>query len=183
MPASGKTTVANVLSKRLGLKVIGGGDILKEMAAERGYTMTGEDWWDTPHGIEFAKERAMNPDFDREADRRLKDRIAKGDIIVTSLTAPWLSDRGFKIWLKADEGERAARMSKRDNTEMEYSEKALATRETENIKLYKRLYGIDFGKDMSPFNVVIDTSSLTPDQVADRIMEAMDPNGNYANEK
>ncbi len=177
MPASGKTTVANVLAKRLSLKVIGGGDILKEMAAERGYEMTGEDWWDTAQGLKFAHERASNPEFDREADDRLKDRIARGNVIVTSLTAPWLSDKGFKVWLNADPERRARRMAKRDGTEIEYSRTALSIRETENIKLYKRLYEIDFGKDMSPFDMVIDTGGVSPERIADLIMDGLKTKG------
>ena len=34
MPAVGKTTVSKLLGDALGLKVVGGGDVLKEMAAE-----------------------------------------------------------------------------------------------------------------------------------------------------
>jgi Cytidylate kinase len=36
MPASGKTTVARLVASRLGLKYAAGGDILREMARERG---------------------------------------------------------------------------------------------------------------------------------------------------
>ncbi len=37
MPAVGKTTVSKLLADALGLRVVGGGDVLKEMAAEEGY--------------------------------------------------------------------------------------------------------------------------------------------------
>lgn len=32
MPAVGKTTVSKIVAEGLGLKVVGGGDVLKEMA-------------------------------------------------------------------------------------------------------------------------------------------------------
>ena len=36
-PAAGKTTVAQIIAERLHIKTIGGGDILKELALERGF--------------------------------------------------------------------------------------------------------------------------------------------------
>ena len=71
MPAVGKTTVARILATKLGLKLIGGGDILKEIALEEGYNAVGDDWWDTEEGMKFMQERTGSPEFDREVDRRL----------------------------------------------------------------------------------------------------------------
>ena len=170
MPASGKTTLAKILAKRLHVQEISAGDILKEMAKERSYKVTGNEWWDTPDGMKFLAEREKNPDFDNETDRRLMDRIAKGDIVVTSYTAPWLSKVGFKVWLEASVENRAKRMSKRDSTDLKEAEEATRARDVRNAKLYKELYGIDFGRDTKPFDMVIDTNALTPDQVADRIL-------------
>lgn len=48
MPAAGKTVTAHAIAKKLGITSVGGGDVLKEMARERGYKITGEGWWDTP---------------------------------------------------------------------------------------------------------------------------------------
>ena len=47
-PAIGKTTVAQGLANEFGLKFLGGGDILKELAKEQGFKSGGDDWWDTP---------------------------------------------------------------------------------------------------------------------------------------
>jgi CMP/dCMP kinase len=170
MPAAGKTTVANILGKRLNLPVVGAGDLLKEMAKDRGYTPGGEDWWDTSEGIKFMKERETNPDFDREVDARLLEKLEKGDIIVTSYTAPWISKTGFKVWLNAKVENRAERMARRDNVGLADTTKATKIRDRENYKLYKNLYNFDFGKDLSPFDMVIDTNNILPEQVADMIL-------------
>ena len=100
MPAAGKTTVAEIISKRKNFKVLGGGDVLKEMAESRGYKVTGKDWWDTEEGAKFLKERETNPNFDKEVDRRMREKIIAGNIVVTSYTAPWITDAGFKVWLE-----------------------------------------------------------------------------------
>ncbi len=173
MPAVGKTTLAKILAERLNLKAMGGGDILKEMAAEKGYNISGEDWWDTKEGIRFLKEREANPDFDKDADRYLKKKIEAGNIVITSYTAPWITENGFKIWLSGSVERRAERMAKRDGIELKKSENVIRIRDGENIKLYKGLYGIEFGKDMKPFNIVIDTDGKLPEELADIIISEL----------
>ena len=44
------------------LTLVGGGDILKEIAHEEGYNATGDDWWDTAEGMKFLKERRRVPE-------------------------------------------------------------------------------------------------------------------------
>ncbi|MDE1846339.1 MAG: AAA family ATPase [Candidatus Micrarchaeota archaeon] len=172
MPASGKTTVAKIIASKLGFAVIGGGDILKEMARDRGYKITGDDWWDTPDGIKFLRERDGNPDFDKEADRRIVQKIKEGNFVVTSYTAPWLSKEGFKVWLGATQDNRAGRMSLRDSSAMDESKAATKIRDDENTSLYRKLYKIDFGADMSPFDLIVDTNEIFAEQVAAKIIEA-----------
>ena len=50
-PAIGKTTVAKGLAKEFGLNYLSGGDILKELASEQGFSSSGDDWWDTEDGM------------------------------------------------------------------------------------------------------------------------------------
>ena len=45
-PAVGKTTVAKGLADEFNLTYLSGGDILKEMAKDQGFDVTGNDWWD-----------------------------------------------------------------------------------------------------------------------------------------
>jgi CMP/dCMP kinase len=171
MPAVGKTTVAQILSKRMGLKTIGGGEILREMAKERGYNPAGEGWWDTKEGIKFLRERKEDPNFDKEADRRMINRINNGDIVVTSYTAPWISKEGIKVWLSASEEIRAERMAKRDHTNLAEAGAALRIRDRENIELYEKLYKIKFGSDKKPFHIIIDTTKMDPEQITDAILK------------
>ncbi len=177
MPAAGKTTVAGILSAELSMPSIGGGDILKEMAVDRGYKPGGENWWDTPDGIRFLKERETNSEFDKEADARLLEKISMGDIIVTSYTAPWISSEGFKVWLQADEKNRAQRMAKRDSTTLTETLRTTRIRDDENYKLYKKLYNMEFGRDTVPFDMVVDTESITAQEAADQITAELKKRG------
>jgi cytidylate kinase len=170
-PASGKTVTAQALSKLLHVPMIGGTDILKQMAMERGYKPGGEEWWDTGEGMRFLKERETNHDFDRETDRRLAEIVKKGDVVVTSYTAPWIIDSGFKVWLSATPESREKRMANRDNIEVSEAKGIIEKRDRENRKLYMELYKIDFGNDTKPFNLVIDTNNKSTEEIVRMILE------------
>lgn len=170
MPAAGKTTVAKILAKNLGVKTMGGGEVLKELAKELGYKPDNkEDWWDTNEGIEFSERRDKDPHFDKKVDDFMLRLIEEGDIILTSYTMPWLSKHGFKVWLSASEDVRAKRMSKRDDIAKEESMHIEEVRNKENFELYKRLYGIHFGNDLTPFHMIVDTNNETPASIAKKI--------------
>ena len=170
MSAAGKTTVSRILAKRLGVEAIGGGEILREMARERGYNPTGDDWWDTEEGMKFLKEREADPEFDKEVDSRLRAKIKAGNIIITSYTAPWIVNGGFKVWLSATTGTRTERMARRDKLTIEKTKGIVKVRDIENRKLYKELYGINLDNDTSPFDLIIDTNDKDPEQIAEIIL-------------
>jgi len=71
MPSVGKTTAANAIAKKYRLRHIAGGDMLKQIAYDRGYRPSGSDWWDTTEGMKFLSERKNDPEFDKEVDRKL----------------------------------------------------------------------------------------------------------------
>ena len=170
MPAVGKTTVAKIIASKLRLKLVGGGDILKEIAVEEGYNAVGDDWWDTSEGMRFMQERAGSSEFDKEVDRRLLAKANKGDVVMTSYTLPWLSKAGVKVWLSGTERSRAERMAKRDSSSPEECAKVIEARDRENYALYKKLYGIDFGKDLAPFSIVVGTDGVPAADVAEEVL-------------
>ena len=170
MPAVGKTTVSRIVAKTLDLPIVGGGDVLKEMAVEEGYSPGGDDWWDTGDGMRFLKERKRSPDFDREVDNRLKQKAKAGDVVITSYPLPWLTDHGLKVWLSGSVLSRARRMSKRDGISVAKCRNVLSIRDVENYKLYKKIYGIEFGKDLGCFDLVVDTETIPESRVAEVIL-------------
>jgi cytidylate kinase len=167
LPAVGKTTVARTMAGKFNLKQYSGGDVLKEMAVAKGYTMSGSDWWDTEEGIRFLSERKSNPYFDREVDDRLLKEANKGDVVITSYTLPWLANDAIRFWLKGSRESRAWRMAKRDSMEYEKALRIVSMRDEENKKLYLQLYNIRFGDDLTVFDYVINTDQLSIDGVVD----------------
>lgn len=171
MPAVGKTTVAQLTGKALGLKVVGGGDVLKEMAVEQGYKPGGEDWWDTKEGMKFLGERGRSSGFDRKVDDRLLEKAKKGSIVITSYPLPWLTKSGLKVWLSGSVESRARRMAKRDHVDERKCRGILSVRDSKNYKLYKKIYKIEFGRDLSPFDLIVDTDTIDEGRVAEIVLQ------------
>jgi CMP/dCMP kinase len=171
MPAVGKTTVSKLVAGALGVSVVGGGDVLKEMAIEEGYIPGGDDWWDTGEGMKFLAARKRSSDFDKEVDSRLLLKAKKGDVIITSYPLPWLTQEGLKVWLSGSVRSRARRMSKRDLISVAKCREVLSVRDLENYKLYKKIYGIEFGKDLKGFDLVVDTETIPESRVAEIILK------------
>ncbi len=171
MPAVGKTTVSRLVARSLGTPMMGGGDVLKEMAVEEGYTPGGDDWWDTAEGMKFLAERKRSADFDREVDARLLQKVKKGDVVVTSYPLAWLTDSGVRVWLSGGTKSRAARMAKRDHMTKAECTAVLRVRDAENYKLYRKIYGIEFGKDLKPFDLVVDTDEIEESKVAEIVLK------------
>ena len=89
-PAVGKTTIARELAEEFGLVMYNGGDILKMLAEEKGYSTGRDDWWDTTEAKKFMEERRSDPSFDKKVDDKLVKIVKKGSAVITSYTLPWL---------------------------------------------------------------------------------------------
>jgi cytidylate kinase len=174
MPSVGKTTAADMIAKRFGLRHIAGGDMLKEMAIENGYHPSGSDWWDSKEGMKFLADRKKDSQFDLEVDRRLIEYVRKGGVVITSYTVPWLCPDGLKIWFEAPAKERAKRLAGRDTIGIRAAEGIIKERDRRNRKLYWDLYKMKFGKDLNVFNYVIDTKEMNAEQVAETAARLVD---------
>lgn len=161
-PAVGKTTIAENLAKSFGLKLWNGGDILKMMAYEQGYSSSlDHDWWDTEEAAQFMNERNNNPNFDREVDNRLIKLLNEGNVVITSYTLPWIADATINFWLQGSVDNRSKRMSIRDNIDIDTAKKIVQRRDHENKLIYKKLYHFEFGEKLDVFDFAVNTDMLT----------------------
>ncbi|MGI0066258.1 MAG: cytidylate kinase family protein [Nitrosotalea sp.] len=172
-PAIGKTTIAKGLGDEFNLKYLSGGDVLKEMANDQGFKTDSDDFWDTKEGMHFLNIRKGNPEFDKEVDEKLKKIFLTEDVIITSYTLPWLVKDGIKIWLAGSHENSAKRMTTRDDISIQDALEIVKKRYDENKTLYHKLYGFNFGDDLSVFNTIISTDNLGPDQVLEQAKNAV----------
>ena len=163
----GKTTIAKGIAEEFGLTHLSGGDILKELAEEKGFKTGGDDWWDTQEGMNFLSQRQENSEFDKKVDDKLKKHFLDGNVVITSYTLPWLVEGGVKIWLEGSKENSAQRMTARDNLSKDSALEIVQKRYQENKKIYKALYGFEFGEDLSMFDKVIETDGLNASEVLD----------------
>jgi len=159
--AAGKTTLAQALAREFGFKLYNGGDILKEIARQQGYTISGNDWWDSNEAIGFMKERKKNSIFDRQVDEKLIKIAKKGNVIIASHTLPWLTSEPISFWLSASQRKRSERMSIRDKITIVEAIDIVKMRDRENKKIYKKIYGSEFGENLEVFDFMINTELLS----------------------
>jgi cytidylate kinase len=161
-PAVGKTTVAANLAEEFGLAMYNGGDILKILAAEKGYSTAKGDWWDSAEAKKFMRDRKSDSSFDKKVDRKLTELVKKGGTVITSYTLPWLlkENSAMKLWLRGSPENRAKRMANRDGISFASARKIIKQRDIENEKIYRRLYGFRFGEDLTVFDYVLNTDRL-----------------------
>lgn len=166
-PAVGKTTIAGKLAEEFDLNMYNGGDILKMLAAEKGYSTSRDDWWDTAEAKKFMRERKSDPSFDKKVDKKLTEIVRKGGVVITSYTLPWLvkEDSVIKLWLKGSPDNRARRMANRDDIGFAEAKQIIALRDGENKKIYYKLYSFLFGEDLTVFDYMLNTDKLSLDSL------------------
>lgn len=166
-PAVGKTTIAAEIAKEFDFKIYNGGDILKLLAGDRGYSISGNDWWDTEQAKKFMAERKANLYFDKQVDQKLVEIVRLGKAVITSYTLPWLVQDAIKFWLKGSQDNRAKRMAKRDNLSLLQAKKIIKIRDDENKNIYRKLYGFNFGKDLNVFDFSLNTDLVDLDSLVE----------------
>jgi cytidylate kinase len=178
--ASGKSTVARRLSKTLGIPFISGGNALKKIKLGNNKK---EGWWVRDAGQEFLRERRKCLDIDKMIDDELiKIATKEKEGIFDSWTLPWLIQEGIKIWLDASLPTRGRRAAMRDHISYEESLSALKEKDSISRDIYYNLYGIDFGRDFSPFDVVLKTDKLSDEGVYKIVRCVVDELGMYEGE-
>src|SRR3989338_404464 len=164
---SGKSTTAKELAKKLSLKHYSIGDLMRQIAKEKGISL-----------MELSKQAEKYPSIDRELDKKQIDLRKKDNFVIDGrLTAFFIPNAGLKIFLDCDDKVRAERILKEGrkdengNNIRELMEK-IKQREHSEKKRYKEIYNIDYA-DKKLYDLIIDTTDISPHEVLKRIMAAI----------
>ena len=162
-PGSGKSTVAKLLEKNLGVNYVYSGMIFREQAKK--HHMSLED---------FGKFCEKNPGVDKELDDQQLRILQKGDVILEGRLAGWLAYRNnisaLKVMLDADIDIRAGRIVKREQGSIKQRKQEILQREKSEASRYKNYYDIDL-KDNSIYDIVIDAADKSAEEIADIIVK------------
>ena len=137
-----------------------GGDIFRELAAERDLT-----------ALELNKLAEEDDQIDRDLDQRLREVAAARDhLVLESRLAGWMAGEhaDFRVWLDAPLGVRADRIADRERKDPDLARTETEARADSEAKRYEAYYGIDID-DLSIYDLVLNTARLDPDGVVDAI--------------
>lgn len=163
-PGSGKSTTAVGLAEAFGLEHVSGGDIFRDLAAERGYTP-----------VEFNELAEEEDQIDRDLDRRLRTIAAeRDDVLLESRLSGWLAGEhaDLRIWLDAPIDVRARRIADREEKDVAIAREETRRREASEAKRYRELYSIDID-DLSIYDVSMNTARWGPTGVLDLLETAV----------
>ncbi len=164
-PGAGKTTVCEMLGRRLGLEVVVSGLIFRQMAREACLSLA-----------DFGKSCELNPEVDKRLDQRIVD-IARerDDVLIEGRLAGYMLQRNgipaFKVFMDADLDVRAMRVAEREGGSMEERRQEIVAREECEALRYRSYYGIDIS-DRSIYDLIVNTTHLAPEKVVDMIATA-----------
>ncbi len=165
---SGKSTVSEILIKRLGAEYYSTGAIVRSVAEKHGMTIGELNIYMETH-----------PEIDHEIDDGL---VALGEedklLIIDSRMAWHFTPGTFKIYLSTDIETSAVRIMsaerKGEHAEtLEDTVKQTKSRRDSEKKRYFEQYGVDI-KDLSNYSLIVDTTIAAPDEIADCICTAFE---------
>ena len=164
-PGSGKSTVAELLEEKTGIKYIYSGEIFRYLAEEHNMTLE-----------EFGKYAEANSDIDKKLDEKQVEILKMGDVILEGRLSGWLAHinkiPALKVSINASLDIRASRVVNREEGSIEQRKKEIIKRERSEETRYKNYYNIDL-KDTSIYDLVIDSGDKTPEEIADIILEKL----------
>lgn len=165
-PGSGKTTVAERWAATHRYVLVSAGTRFRAMAKARGMTLE-----------EFGKAAEKDPSIDRALDRaileEIRERHASGaNVVVDGRIQAYLLAKAnvpaVKVLIDAPLEVRADRIARREKKSVAEAKQEILARESSERIRYKRIYGIDL-QDTRIFNLVIDSATMTPDEIVARI--------------
>ncbi len=162
---SGKSTVAKIVAKRLNLSYYSTGQIFRKMAYDMGLSL-----------LELSELAEKDKRIDKRIDNYQKRLGEKEDNFVFEGRLGWyFIPDSVKVYLKVDVEEAARRIMNDNRSDEKFSSleeaiKSIKERREFERRRYKSHYGIDI-EDPSNYDLIIDTTKIPPDKVADKIVD------------
>lgn len=163
-PGTGTTTLCKLLSDRTGMVHVYAGQVFRQLAAEHHMEVTA-----------FNRHAEQHPEIDIELDQRMIEVAKKGGCILEGRMVAWQLQKAhvhdaLRVLLEAPEEVRAARVAKREGVP-DFHKVLMDNRhrEASEAKRFREFYGFD-PNDPRHYDLVVDSSGSTPEEIADLVM-------------
>jgi predicted cytidylate kinase len=162
VPGSGKTTVAKLVASELGLEHVYAGNMFREQASQAGLSLA-----------EYLARAETDPSIDREIDRRMQERAARGEAVLEGRLAAFMAEKAgmpaLTVFLGASESVRASRITGREGGATDERLREIQARESSDRQRYRTIYGVDYHDD-ARYDLFMETDGRTPEEVARAIV-------------
>jgi predicted cytidylate kinase len=166
-PGSGKSTAGRLAADSLGLEFVSAGSLFRAEAARRGLSLA-----------EFGALAERDPSIDRKLDEQMVRSAQPGRLLDGRLVGALARRAGLSIvvvLVKAPEEVRVERIARRDGVGLEVARAQTREREESERRRYWRYYQIDLDEEKP--DLTVDSSALTPEAVAARIVQFVHSGG------
>lgn len=165
--AAGKGTVSKILMEDLGYGIYRNGEYARKLAKEMGLDITS-----------FNKYLVKHPEIDLQIEKSASEYAKTNDNFIIDARLGWYAvPESFKVYLRVDidvAAERAFEDNNRKGTEqfatVEEQKQDMIERFRLENERYWNLYHIH-KEDMLNYDLVVDTTNMTPNEVANKIKE------------
>jgi predicted cytidylate kinase len=161
---TGKSTLAKMLSQKLGFKYISTGEFFRK--------------WYQDHNLNISEVDQIPEELDRKIDSEYQNLMKVGEAaIFESRLAGYLAKdipTIYKVLCVTDPEEAIRRVAQREHTTFAQAKEQSDKRSQDLIKKFERLYGV--GDFLSPkyFDLMINTTNKPPEQVLTEVLEQME---------
>jgi len=163
LAGTGTTTIGKMLAERLNYRFVSTGNIFRQKASDLGLSL-----------YEFDLLCNSKPEYDQQIDAETEKLGKENDDFVLESRLGWhFVPDSFKVKIVCDDNVRFGRVATRDGISLEEAKAKSLKREADGPRRYRDLYGIeDFGAD-SHFDLIIDSTNLSPAKIVEKIKEGL----------
>ncbi|MBI2137111.1 cytidylate kinase family protein [Candidatus Woesearchaeota archaeon] len=165
---AGKSTAAGLVAVKLGYRHYSVGDLMREIAGKRRLTL-----------LEVSRLAERDRSIDTELDN-MQVKLGKDEdsFVLDSRLGYHFIPNSFKVFLKVGTSEAARRIFgdkrklERENKTLMDTVKNIRQRKKSEIQRYRKYYSLN-PYDAGNYDLVLDTTKLTPEETAMKIIAAL----------